>query len=261
MLPSGGSGGSAGTEPDESGAGGGGGGGNDGPNVFDDLVGTAEDRNDVPAGEVCERIATIQCAGEASCCDAPGRSFEDCKNTMKDGCIRELQLDAITTQSITGYDRGFAKDVFSEYEALARACDVAVAQWGASMDGLRALTRGTLAQGAACQPAGLDLVQMNATAAAHLFACTSPETHACLPTATNGWSCTARAGEGGACFMDMNCLDGLFCTNSKARSIQGGTCKARKADGAPCDFPSDCSSLACKSGTCAPRNQQTIFCL
>jgi hypothetical protein len=179
---------------------------------------------------------------------------------MRQGCIRELRLDAITASSLTGYDRANAADVFAEYERLARACDLTVAEWGASMNGLRSLTRGTLAPGASCQPAALDLVAMNDTAAAHLFACTDPEEQACLPSATS-WSCNPRSAKGGACFMDMNCLEGLFCTNSKALRIQGGTCNVRKDNGASCDFPSDCASLACKSGTCAPRDRQTIFCL
>jgi hypothetical protein len=258
---SGGDGGAAGSEP-ESGGGGGGsaGGGADESSLFDELVGTAGDRNDIASGEVCERIATIQCAGEASCCDAPGRDFEACKATMKQGCIDELFLDAMTANPITGYDRQLAADVFAEYEDLARRCDLSVAQWGASMDGLRALTRGTLAAGAACQPAALDLLMPGPRAAAFLLACTSFETHACFPKAA-GWSCAPREPEGGACFMDMNCVDGLFCTNSKARNLQGGTCNARKADGAPCDFSSECASLACKRSACAARTQHNIFCL
>jgi hypothetical protein len=258
----GGAGGTAGSEPESGGDGGAGGaGGSAGdPSLFDELVGTEEGRNDVPSGEVCERIATIQCAGEASCCDMPGRDFEACKATMKKGCIDELFLDAMTANPITGYDRENAVDVFAEYESLARRCDLSVAEWGASMNGLRAMTRGTLAAGADCRPAPLDLISPGPRAAAFLLACTGFETHACFPKASS-WSCAPREPEGGACFMDMNCVDGLFCTNSKARSLQGGTCNARKADGAPCDFPSDCASLACKGGTCAAHTQHNLFCL
>lgn len=251
-----GAGGAAGDEP----AGGDGGGSAGETSSFDALVGTAEDRNDVAGGEVCERIATIQCAGEASCCDEPGRGFEDCKQTMKRGCVDTLLLDTLTANAITGYDRELAVDVFTEYERRARACDVGVAAWGASPEGFRALTRGTIVPGMACKPNGLDIIGQTPTAAAHLFACRSPETHACFPT-VGDWTCRAHSGENGECFVDTNCLDGLYCTNSETRQLTGGTCQVRKADGAPCHLPSECDSLACKSGTCAPTTQQNVFCL
>lgn len=61
--------------------------------------------------------------------------------------------------------------------------------------------------------------------------------------------------------MDMNCNDGLFCTNSEARRIAGGSCGARKAEGAPCDFAEQCLSFVCEGGACAPTTQQVIYCL
>lgn len=254
----GGGSGTGGDEPEPSG--GTDGGSTDDPRSFDELVGTGDDRNDVPGGEVCERIATIQCAGEASCCDEPGRDFESCKATMKQGCIDALFLDAMTENPLTGYDRTVAEGVFTDFEDRARRCDLSVAEWGVSMNGLRAFTRGTLETGASCQPAAFDLVMPGARAAAYLLSCTSLETHACFPKLTS-WSCAPREGEGGACFTDLNCLEDLFCTNTAVRDIRGGTCSTRKADGAPCEVLGECSSLACKDGTCAPRTKQNVFCL
>lgn len=232
------------------------------PALFDELVGADAARNDVPGDQVCERLATIQCAAEASCCAAPGRSFEDCKATMKQGCVDDLFLDQIMANPIASYDRARAAEVFSEYERLCRLCDINVATWSASTDGFRAFTRGTIAPAASCQAPALTLLPPGpgAAAAAYLFACTSPATHACLPT-EQSWSCAQRAAEGGACFIDTNCNDGLFCTNTEEQRIQGGTCNARKTEGAACDFSEACASFVCKSGTCAPLTQQTIYCL
>src|SRR5262245_19474579 len=52
--------GNAGSTPAGSGGGG-------GMKVFD--AGSADDRNDVTAGELCQRVADILCAGEEFCCD------------------------------------------------------------------------------------------------------------------------------------------------------------------------------------------------
>lgn len=229
------------------------------PALFDELVGTDPGRNDVAGNEVCERLATIQCAGEASCCAAPAGTFEDCKRSAKQGCVDQF-LDAIMANSIAGYDRVRASAVFGEYERLARQCDVNVVAWGASSEGFRAIARGTIGPGAKCQPSLEHLVRPGAIAAAHLVACASPETHACLPRRELEWACAPHAAEGGACFMDMNCSDGLFCTNSEAQDIEGGTCTARKAEAAPCGFDSECLSFACLDGACAPTTRQTIYC-
>src|SRR5439155_1106829 len=72
--------------------------------TFEEMVGTDPNRNDVPGGQVCDRIATIQCAGEQHCCDALNRSFDQCKATMKQGCVDQLYFDAITSNPIAGYN-------------------------------------------------------------------------------------------------------------------------------------------------------------
>jgi hypothetical protein len=229
------------------------------PALFDQLVGTDAARNDVPGDQVCDRIATIQCASEASCCAAPGRTFEDCKAIMKKGC-EDVFLDQIMANPIANYDRARATQVFTEYERLSRLCDVNVATWVASNAGFRAFTRGTLAGGAECLPPAKALISPGAEAAAFLFACTNPDTQACLPT-RDDWLCLARGTEGSACFIDTNCIDGLFCTNTEAQEIGGGTCHARKPENAPCSFGAECASFVCKAAACAPLTQQTIYCL
>jgi hypothetical protein len=222
------------------------------------LFGTDPNRNQVPKDQVCDRVATIQCAGEAMCCGAPGRSFEDCKNTMKQGCIDQLYLDAITSNPVAGYDEGAAAQIFTDYETKASQCDTGVTAWGASVEGLRGLPKGTLNAGASCMPP-IAQITNKPTAAAYLAACKGAATTACLPTITT-WTCAPRANAGGQCFTDTNCSDGLFCDNPQF-ALTGGQCKTRKAEGAACALLNECQSLLCKRGQCVPVNKDNAFCL
>ncbi|HTU62522.1 MAG TPA: hypothetical protein VMF89_28875, partial [Polyangiales bacterium] len=45
-------------------------------------AGDDPERNKVTAAQLCERLATINCAGEAFCCDAPNRTVEACKQDL-----------------------------------------------------------------------------------------------------------------------------------------------------------------------------------
>ncbi len=257
-VAQGGSGNDQGAGGDQPGAGG------SPPANFSDLVGTAPDRNMVAAGQVCERIATIQCAGEAHCCSNPGRSFDACKATMKQGCIDSLYLDAITGNAMSGYDPGPASTIFSDYETKAGSCDTGVTLWGATLQGLRGLAPGTLASGASCQPAGLrqipPVVPTPAEAAPYLASCADPANDACYATALS-WTCSPRVGDGGKCFTTANCKDGLYCDNDKNVSVTGGHCHATLGTGSPCGFQTECASLLCKGGTCADPTQDNVFCL
>lgn len=219
-------------------------------------AGTAPDRNRVQAGAVCARLATIQCAGEAACCANPGRSFEECETRMRTGCVNELYLDAISSNSVAGYDGSAAEAAFNRFEELASMCDVSVATWGASANGLRGITPGTRAAGADCTPPN----PLNtADAAGYLVACTGGA--ACLPTLLSGWNCEPRAAAGGNCFTDLNCQDGLYCDNPDLTVSSGHRCEPRKSDGSPCALPNECQSLACRGGTCVPQDQQVAYCL
>ncbi|HEX7672350.1 MAG TPA: hypothetical protein VF395_22300 [Polyangiaceae bacterium] len=226
-----------------------------GPKIFDSGMDPA--RNQVQAGQVCERIATIQCAGEAFCCDAPGRTQAECKDTMKQGCINQLYLDAITANRISGYDTANAEAIFTEYERLASTCDQTVTAWGASIEGLRGLAKGTVQSGGSCIPNPISTNR--AVVAPYLAACLNPATTACYPQLA-AWTCSPRSNSGSKCFADTNCNDGLYCDNPNFL-ITGSTCKPRKADGAACKLLDECASLLCKHGTCAPLNQQNAFCL
>ena len=228
--------------------------------VFD--AGQDPARNRVLGGQVCERIATIQCAGEAFCCDAPGRTEADCKQTMKQGCINSLYLDAITADARAGYDTNGAEAIFTEFERLASTCDQSVTAWGASLQGLRGLAKGTLRSGVSCMPP-LAQISNRTVAAPYLAACLNADTTACYPTATT-WTCSPRGNANSRCFADTNCNDpgppGLYCDNPKFL-VTGSTCKQRKPDGSPCALLNECASLLCKQSQCAPLNQQNAFCL
>jgi hypothetical protein len=223
-------------------------------------AGTDPNRNQVPNNQVCDRVATIQCAGEAFCCSAPGRTFDACKATMKQGCIDQLYLDAITSNPVAGYDQAAASRTFTDYENKASQCDVGVTAWGASVDGLRGLPKGTLNGGASCLPP-LDQITNRPVAAAYLAACKNAATTACYPNQTGiTWTCSPRGNAGNPCFADTNCNDGLYCDNPTF-ALAGGQCKTRKPEGAACALLNECQSLLCKRSQCVPVSKDNTFCL
>ncbi len=221
-------------------------------------AGSSPTRNMVQVADVCERLSTIQCAGEKHCCTNPGRTEEMCKSTMKDGCVNQLHLDAIAAQANTGFDRMSAETAFTEFERLASTCKPSIAQWGVSVTGFRGILKGTIAAGQSCRPP-LQSLTDPVIAGAALVSCTDLGTQACLPMALS-WTCTPRHPAGGACFADANCLDDLYCDNPQ--TTFGAVCKARKAPAAACTNANECLSLACKQGTCrAADDVQAAYCL
>jgi hypothetical protein len=221
-------------------------------------AGTDPYRNRVVGGQVCDRLSTIQCAGERACCDAPGRNFEQCKSAMAAECANEYYLDAITANPITGYDIDAAEAAFAEFENRASQCDPSIATWASSLDGLRGITKGTLGSGADCTGSLVNVAE----SAAHLAACTNAATTACLPTSTFDWTCEPRSALNGPCFLDLNCQDGLYCDNlGSTPALTGRTCLQRKANGSGCVSGLECSSLTCENGSCTEATDQTAYCL
>ncbi len=222
-------------------------------------AGTDPGRNMVDAAQLCDRLTTIQCAGEAHCCVAPGRSVEQCKTEMMDGCVNEAYLNAIAANAITAFSPDAAAAAFTQFEMMASQCDPSIAAWGSSVTGLRGILLGTKAPGDSCKPPTLQLTNPAAAAAA-LASCTDLATHACLPTGlATAWTCAPKNSAGGACFTDINCQDGLYCPNPDAGF--SATCAARKAEGAGCGLPKECASLFCKGGKCVAQEQQAAYCL
>lgn len=250
----------AGAGPGGAGAGGAGnagagGTGTAGAPAFD--AGSDPNRNQVPGSQVCDRLATIQCAAEAACCSAPGRSFDACKATMKQGCTDQLYLDTIMSAPGTGYDQTAAAALFAEYERQASTCEKGIAAWGASPAGLSGLAPGTIEAGQRCNPQAP--VPSPAQVATALASCKSPATTACYATVA-GWTCSPRTDVGTPCFVDTNCNEGMFCDNPQFL-VTGSTCKTRKAEGASCTAPNECASLLCRHSLCVPATTDNVFCL
>lgn len=246
-----GEGGESGMSP----GGAGGEGGTGGERVFD--AGSEPDRNDVTAGELCDRLSTIQCAGEEFCCDNPGRDFAACKAEMQNGCEDKLMFDAIASSEKAAFSAEHAKLAYGEIERLASECDPSVANFGQSVDGLRGIFKGTVGPGGSCTTFN---VAFREEAAKALASCLDPANNSCLPETPLTWNCRARAGAGGSCFTDVNCLDDLYCPNPDFE-IAMATCTPRKAIGATCELPNECESLFCKGGQCVEASSQAAYCL
>ncbi len=246
-----------------------------GPNLLSTVIGGTEgtsgnptcvntdtdpNRNKVQAGNVCDRLSTIQCAGEACCCEHPNRDFNACKQGMMEYCREHLRLDVISSDASTGFDPVFAEQVFSQYEQMASRCDVNVVFWGTSFDGLRGIIKGTIEPGRPCTPRSEWGETLDEAGAAALASCKDPVNTACSHPAILLWTCSPRVGVGGNCITDLNCLDGLYCDNPNLLLL-GAVCKQRKNLGSACTLPNECQSLICRGGKCVEVNQQNVYCL
>lgn len=226
-----------------------------GPRTFN--PGTDPNRNMVQAGKVCSRLAQIQCAGEAYCCDNPGRDVAACEVKMADLCTKELFVDAITIDTRAGFDAARAATALQTFEEMASRCDPMIGDYGADPDGLMAMVRGTVDKGGRCSPG---VTTDKARAAVALASCRNSATIACLPTSALNWSCTDRAAAGSNCFTDLNCTDGHWCPNPEFK-IGMAQCVSRKADGMNCAAGNECLSLTCTTGKCAAPTKQSAYCL
>lgn len=216
------------------------------------------ERNNVQAGNICDRLATLQCAGEAHCCEQPGRDFATCKSAVVNTCRNSAYLDQMTSDASTGFDAQLTSQRLLEFEQKASSCDISVSAWGETVEGLRGIMQGTIAVNSSCAPRSLSVQG----AAAALAYCQDPAQTACMPDAAFfTWTCTARAAAGGPCLTDLNCQSGLFCPQDDPLMPKRSTCEPRRADGESCTSANACASLACKGGVCVPASVQSTFCL
>ena len=215
-------------------------------------------RNDVVAGNVCDRVTRLQCAGEQTCCSNPGRSFDDCYLELIDSCRNKAYVDAMTANKITGFDPARAKSALEMLEQLAMACDTSVASWAESSSGLRGIMQGTRPSGASCFP----FSTQRDVAAANLASCENPDAVSCLPMNNTSWVCAPRGDVGGTCVTDANCIPGLYCPQKDyLNPALDSNCADRLADGSPCISNNECKSYACKSGSCAALDVDAAYCL
>lgn len=225
--------------------------------------GSEPNRNMVQAGELCRRVSTLQCAGEAHCCPTPGRSIQECQSAMLQDCMKNAYLDDLAKNSITGFSPSQAKIALDRLEAAGANCDPGVARWVIEYDGLRGMYQGTVAPSQQCRPTGfLSVAGYGAT----LASCSQIQTHACLftgngPTAApETATCAARAEAGATCFVDTNCKDGLYCANTQMK-YSTGKCTVSKAVGAACSGGVECATQTCLAGKCAEPTVQSAWCL
>lgn len=221
-------------------------------------AGKDANRNKVTAAQLCERLATINCAGEAYCCDMPGRTVDACKQDLIKTCSSELMLDRIAMQEIARFDGEAAERAYNELERRASKCDPSVAQWGGSTEGLRGILKGSVEPKGSCKPTAALPEPVEVGAA--LVSCAQPETNACVySNILDAWTCQPRAGMGGPCVTDNNCTDGLYCIVETPGLA--GACQPRKASGESCQAPTECASLFCKKSKCVDADQQAAYCL
>jgi len=221
--------------------------------------GTDPNRNNVMPGQVCERLATIQCAAEASCCGAPGRNFDQCKQAQLNTCRNEAYLDAVSMSPLAAYDMGKAAAAFAEFERLASMCDPAIVQWAISPTGLRGIINGTKNANDSCLPPASQSMD-RAVVAAHLASCTNSASQACLPLRLLAWECRPRGPVGADCFSDLNCVDGVYCDNPNLE-VTGSKCVGRKLKDATCVTSNECQSLFCRGGRCIAPSAGAAYCL
>jgi hypothetical protein len=215
-------------------------------------------RNQVEPGHVCARLAVIECAGEALCCEHPSHDVAACRSTFEQTCTGVLLLDALSAAPAVGFDADVASAAFSELERRAAMCDPQIAAWAASADGFGASFTGSLSKSADCKPDG-GVDASSADLAAALASCQVSANLACLPTKA-AWTCMPRSSRSGVCFTDLNCADGLYCDNPG--SLFDGVCSERLPSGEACTDASQCASLMCKAGKCAPDDDvQAAYCL
>ena len=219
-------------------------------------AGSDPSRNKVSALQLCTRLAAINCAGEAYCCETRTRTVEMCQVELTNMCQNDLLLDQIALNPIAGFDLAAAERAYSELERKASACDPSVAAWASSHEGLRGILHGTFAPNSDCSPPQGD----TATLAASLVACAEPQSYACaFASPLAAWTCLPKVGAGGTCNTDNNCSGPLFCAIAALATT--GVCTERKAVGADCAGPTECVSLFCKSAKCVEANPQAAYCL
>ena len=223
--------------------------------VFD--AGSDPRRNKVEPGHLCARVAAIECAGEAACCKAPGRSAARCLPQREQACVDTLALDALSEAPEVGFEAAPARAALTELEHRASTCDPQVAVWLASSEGLAAAFAGTLGKGDACAPEqGLDADE--GAVAVALASCQASANLTCLPGATS-WTCAPRLSPQASCFRDANCADGLYCAG--ASDAVDGACRERLPAGDACVRAGECASLVCRAGACAADDdEQAAYC-
>jgi hypothetical protein len=222
--------------------------------------GTDPNRNRVLPGNLCARLATIQCAAELHCCNAPGpgRTTAQCETSLKSACETQLYLDVIANNPITGFDPETTFRTFTELEDRSAVCDLSIPSWIVSSAGVRGILKGTRAEGESCRPSTAELSSMPAQAAA-LASCANSDVTPCWPKALlDEWKCSPRKTTGERCATDENCTSDTFCRVPGPGRL--GMCAPRVPLQGSCTSGVECGSYFCSAGRCVEPDQQLVFC-
>jgi hypothetical protein len=226
-------------------------------------AGSEPGRNRIQPGQICARVAAVQCAAEAHCCPMPAKALEACKSELTNTCTTKAYLDDIGKNSVSGFDQAATETMLNTLEEYSKTCDPQVAVWAGQTEGLRAMFQGTVPPNGQCKPTGLPSY---ANYGAYLAACSQPKTQGCLfsgdgPTAPpQTATCAPRGGAGATCFMEVNCMDGFYCANPQMK-YSSGKCTAQKAVGQQCTADVECMSLTCRSAMCVAPTVSTAYCV
>lgn len=212
--------------------------------------------NRVSPDQVCQRLAEIQCAAESRCCNDAARKYvsgDACVDGQRTICNDVFKVAIVGTDSRTGYSVDLAQQALDTFESKVAQCALDAQSWGASADGFLTMFAGTRGSGQSCQPT-------SETDFAAGLSCTTGLT--CAPSmkivnVPTGWACRPRAVEGGKCFADINCVDGMRCIEINTLS----TCAPTLALTMSCSRPTECQSLVCRQGLCADVTQDNVYCL
>jgi hypothetical protein len=208
---------------------------------------------------LCARFAAIQCAAEERCCSAPTRSADRCVSDQTQNCAQTVYLDQIAMSPVSGFDANAVEAVFTELEQRTERCDLSVATWALSDEGLRGLFRGTLMLDQSCSPVGGVSGERGVVAAA-LSSCRHADGLACLPRSLIGaWNCAPKQPAGQTCITDDNCERTAACNNFSQPGL--GNCVTRMPLGAACTVGSQCESFYCDGKSCATADVQAVYCL
>jgi hypothetical protein len=224
-----------------------------GARVFD--AGRDPKRNRAEPGHLCARVAAIECAGEAACCEQPGRERDACLSEREAACNEALPLDVLSEAPEVGFDVDRASDALAELERRASTCDPQIASWFASSEGLSPALAGTLGKNDSCAPAGGGRDARAIVVA--LYACQLAAGLSCVH-GTGGSTCAPRSRPGDFCEVDRSCADGLYCDAPEAAAA---ACRERRPAGEACTRAAECASLVCHAGACgADGDVQAAYC-
>ncbi|HJL15452.1 MAG TPA: hypothetical protein RMH99_07355 [Sandaracinaceae bacterium LLY-WYZ-13_1] len=209
--------------------------------------------------EFCETFASAYCEAVPVCCDAVDEAPTDCVSDLVTACNDQLG-EAFTDGRIT-YDGARARLSLLEGRELVGRCSPDIQEWLTRRDGFFYAFVGTVSGGDSCEP----LAGGGPGIAEALTMCADPS-QSCRD-AGGTKRCLTRGAIGDDCGAALQCMEGLRCVRDmNATILTRATCDTGEPTGSPCITSDECQSLNCVGsgwfveGTCAPLDQQSVYC-